>query len=182
MARITTIEEPKARGKSKKAEPKRTPSSLPVFLLGTASILLGAFIHIRAVHLAPDGEGKVLMKWSSDQARKHLNLAPTWPGTRLFDDYADKAMNYFMILLVIFKKISIDQTGRGLLLIVSTCIAPFCTFLAIEGLKDGTSYVLSISALIAVTSLGQLICIGAAMPLVMGPLYAYIRWTEVRLR
>jgi hypothetical protein len=181
MARITTIDEPKARGKAKSHTAPLPPATpLPVVVLGVLSIVVGVAVHIKAIHMAPDGDGKILMTWTSDQSRKHLNLAHSWPGTRFFDDYADKCMSYFMVLLVIFKKICVDRTGRGLCLLVSTCIAPFCSFLAVEGLKDGNSMVLSIGTLIAVTSLGQIICIGAAMPLVMGPLYAYIRWTEVR--
>lgn len=123
-----------------------------------------------------------MMKMSSDDFRKHLGLSKSWPGTRFFDDYAPGAMQYFLLLISAFKEICVDITGRGLLLLVSTCIAPFCCFLAIESLKDGRSAIMSAVTLVAVTTLGQIICIGAAMPLVMGPLYAYSRWSEVSLQ
>jgi hypothetical protein len=177
MAKITTIpDKPK---KGKQTSSAAPPSSLPVIVLGLLSLIVGVLIHVQAVHRAPDGDGK-LLKMSSDDIRKHLKLAHSWPGTRFFDDHANGVLQYFLVLLAVFKEICIDDTGRALLLIVSTCIAPFCSFLAIEGLKDGNAAVLSITTLIAVTSLGQAICIGAAMPLVMGPMYAYMRWTEVR--
>ncbi|UZJ57100.1 hypothetical protein CBS101457_006420 [Exobasidium rhododendri] len=181
MARITTIDESKSRRTSRSAAaPLPPPTVLPVLVLGLLSVLLGIFIHIKAVHKAPDGDGKELMGWSSDQARKYLDLPHSWPGTRFFDEHADKAFNYFLVLLSVFKRICVDQTGRALLFLVANCIAPFCSFLAIEGVKDGNSTLFYIGTLIVVTTLGQLICIGAAMPLFMGPLYAYARWAEIK--
>lgn len=199
MAKITALsddDEIKTRSRSKnkgkpqapkKTPPARTsslvqPSATPIIVLAVLSIAVGISIHVKAIHLTPDKAMANMMKMTCDDFRKHLKLAKSWPGTRFFDDYTPGVMHYFLLLVSAFKEICVDITGRGLLLLVSTCIAPFCCFLAIESLKDGRSASMSAVTLVAVTSLGQVICIGAAMPLIMGPLYAYSRWSEVSLQ
>lgn len=190
MARISTIDETKPRSKSKAKASKTnnvvpasslsSPSATAVIVLGVLSSIIGLGIHIKATRMSPDKSMAQLMTMSLNDFRKHLNLSKSWPGTQFFDNYTPAAFHYFLMLITVFKEICINETGRGILLLVSNCIAPFCTFLAIEGLKDGKRAGLSITTLVLVTSLGQVICIGSAMPLVMGPLYAYTRWSEVK--
>jgi hypothetical protein len=190
MAKITAISDdtPTTRSKSgksngssskSKSASSAAPSVTPVILLGVLSSIVGIAIHLKAIHMSPDGSMGKLMSMSINDFRKHLHLSKSWPGTRFFDDYIPGAFHYFLLLVAAFKEICVDRTGRALLLLVSTCISPFCSFLAIESLKDGRSAIMSAVTLVAVTTLGQCICIGSAMPLVMGPLYAYSRWSEV---
>jgi len=162
-----------------------------ILLLAVLSLVIGLVIHIKVVHLTPpEGNIKAIVvtytehgeQWNGNQMRQYLNVSPFWPDItiNLFNHKSIQGfINFFLILLVVFKQICIDETGPALLLLVALSCFPFLLFVAIEGLRQGASGLLSIKILICVTLVGQVMCIGVSLPMIVGPWYAYNCWKEV---
>lgn len=157
----------------------RKASALPVVFLCFASIAIGALCHIKGVHMLSGSTAQIMKTWNTAQLKRGLGLTKSWPGTDFFEKNIPGPFHFLLLLVTLFAEISRDWTGSGLLFLVASFISPILVFISTEALKDGQSLLITELFVILVASAGQAMMIGAAVPIFLIPVYAFVRWSEV---
>lgn len=160
--------------------PKRSakPSAVPLIVLSILSIATGITVHVLGVHKPKYDNLGFLGTAGTPQLKKALNLPKSWPGTDVYEKNFGEAWRFLLVLIVFFQDALRHHVGQAILFLMTCCAMPIFAFFAIEAIKDGRHRYINVGTLIFVTSLGQLIMVGAATPIFFIPLYALSRWSE----
>ncbi|PWN43164.1 hypothetical protein IE81DRAFT_340895 [Ceraceosorus guamensis] len=154
------------------SEVTRPTSSL--ILISLIAFFSGIAIHIQAVRKGPGSLVPSISKLTNEEVIRLLpdDFNATW---KLAPNLTNRLL---VFLIVFFQSIVSDPTAFGLLLIILSASAPLLSFMSVESLKAGRSKLHHPLVFIAVALISQLVCVGAALPALWVPIYAYIRWSE----
>ncbi|KAL4398891.1 hypothetical protein ACI68E_004288 [Malassezia pachydermatis] len=144
-------------------------------LLAVLSMATGVFISYKAIHEKPKPNFEYFSSLSLTDARTVLGLDPQsrWiPGQAA---WTEKAEHFFLLLIYVFKLMGSQNVGRGGFMFIMSMSMPIMMFTMVQSIKPDTNVLLRGVAITLVYLLGQLICVGAAVPLVYLPLFIFVR-------
>lgn len=173
----------------------RRSSSAPttLYLLILTSIAIGISVHLTGIQSGPQAAlpklalltpvqlrqqvfGAGFKTASKFTAQHSLGLDPSTALAQRFDAAADFALR---ILLYFRDHTVATRLGKALLLALTGYILPLSSFMTTEPLKPTRNAFTGILYAIFVLSVGQIIMIGAAAPILFVPYYALKRISEV---
>ena len=163
-----------------------------LLLLTLFSIVFGVFVHRAAVGgpfhdldnfftLSPQklqqrALGSALANSKHPIAAQSLGLDPLSTSGKAFE----RISHFVFVILALFQHFLGSRLGKGLLLGIAGHGFPIATFMMTEPLKPTRRTATGVLFGVAVLFLGQGMCVGAAMPILWIPYYAWLRVVEVR--
>ena len=147
-------------------------------LLSLASMAVGVTVWYTATQMPPKVEMARVMRMSLPELQRDLGLKSTL--SVLFDwrqkhGWALEAERMLLALVCLFYDLCSTRFGQGGFYLVTSVVVPIMNMALIDAMKPAHSTLLGVLAVTFIYSLGQLICIGAAVPLLYVPLYALVR-------
>ncbi|WFD35988.1 hypothetical protein MCUN1_002859 [Malassezia cuniculi] len=150
-----------------------TTQRILLLAISALSVALGVYVSYQAIHAPPKYDFDRLGALSVSQMRGLLrlpNLTNSEPGSLVY-----KTEHLLYLLVLIFAELCSTLIGSASFLFISSCMGPVLTFMYVEATKPGHSFLIGGLVVVFVTALGQLICVGASVPIVYIPLYALTR-------
>ena len=144
-------------------------------LLSTVSIATGLFISYKAIHEPPKPDFERIDAMSLAQSRTALGLAGEGRWLPIDAPWAYKAEKLFFLLVHVFVDLCETRTGRGSFLAILSLAMPVMQFACVQAIKPETHTFQRGLIVTGIFLLGQLICMGASLPLLMVPLFALVR-------
>ena len=171
---------------------------MPIFGLGAiliTSLFVSVAVNYVATTQAPFNELGPVFKLTGAQLRTRLGIndkqfynarqvfGPKGAHSTAGQAY-DKIANLVLILIFYFKTMLKDAYGKAMLWTISGALFPVVMFTTIEPLKrvpqSKLTALFGLTVSIMTMTLGQGICVGAAMPLLFVPYYIWQRVSEAR--
>ncbi|PKI83714.1 hypothetical protein MVES1_002705 [Malassezia vespertilionis] len=144
-------------------------------LVALGSIATGLFVSYMAIHAPNKPQFADYFTASVDKLRSHFGFVPHerilpahWP-------YAHDIEQAYMSIVRVFVDLVESRFGKGAFLLIFSMVAPCSGFATTEAVKPHRHAFMSAIAITIIFSLGQLICIGAALPIFYIPGYALVR-------
>lgn len=160
----------------------RKVSSTSITILVLTGISIGIAVHFFGLRRNPYAY-QLAWAWKANlgKLKRHLRLSSNWPKRYpQIEERSPRFLHFVLVLLLFFQDISNDHVGQSVLILMTAEILPFISFFLIESLKDGRHWSINIPILMTIALLGQVVMIGAALPILLLPLYALSRWSEVK--
>ena len=143
--------------------------------IAALSIFTGVAVSYLAVHAPPKSDFDSYSGQVLSALRKEFGLVP---HGRFFASDSPAVLElekFYMVIVRIFKDLTLTTFGKGAFLFISSMVGPIVTFAEVESVKPHASIVMGGIAVTLIFFLGQLICIGAALPIVYIPAVALVR-------
>lgn len=154
------------------------PASLQRVLLALLSALSMAtslFISYKAIFEAPKPDFERIDAMSLAQSRTALGLSGEHRWLPIDAPWAVKAEKFFFVLVHVFVDLCETRSGRGGFLAILSLSMPVMLFACVQAIKPETHTFQRGLIVTGIFLLGQLICVGASLPLLMVPLFALVR-------
>lgn len=169
--------------------PERRAPTLPFTMAPTASTsrgaLLGAIaalsittgiaVSYLAVHAPPKPQFSAYAASVLSAARREVGLTPHGRFFSSRSPMAEEAEKFYLMLVRIFQELTSTPFGKGAFLFIFSMTSPLVMFSNVEALKPQAHLLMGGIAVTIIFLTGQLICIGAALPLFYIPVVALVR-------
>lgn len=144
-------------------------------LLSVLSIATGVLISYKAIFEPPKPDFERIDAMSLAQSRTALGLSGAGRLFAIDAPWAAQAERFFFVLVNIFAELCKTRTGRGGFLAMLSMSMPVMLFVCVQAIKPETHKLQRGIIVTFIFLLGQLICMGAALPLLLVPLFALVR-------
>lgn len=144
-------------------------------LLSALSMATGLFISYKAIFEAPKPDFERIDAMSLAQSRTALGLSGEHRWLPIDAPWAVKAEKFFFVLVHVFVDLCETRSGRGGFLAILSLSMPVMLFACVQAIKPETHTFQRGLIVTGIFLLGQLICVGASLPLLMVPLFALVR-------
>ncbi|WFD27998.1 hypothetical protein MNAN1_003006 [Malassezia nana] len=154
------------------------PASLQRVLLALLSVLsmaTGVLVSYKAIFEPPKPDFERIDAMSLAQSRTALGLPSEGRLLPIDAPWAVQAEKFFFVLVNIFAELCKTRTGRGGFLAILSMSMPVMLFVCVQAIKPETHKLQRGLIVTGIFLLGQLICMGAALPLLLVPLFALVR-------
>lgn len=137
------------------------------------SVATGLAVTYLAIHAPPKPQFERYGSYALDVIRKEVGLGKGryLPATHLYEEME----KFYYLLVRIFMDLCEKPFGKGAFLLIFSMTAPAASFATTEAVKPHKHYLLGGIAVTTIFLIGQLICIGAALPIFYIPALAYVR-------
>ncbi|WFC98492.1 hypothetical protein MYAM1_001220 [Malassezia yamatoensis] len=155
-----------------------TPLNTRNVMLGAiaaTSIVSGLYVTYMAVHAEPKPQFYAWGQQALSALRRDLGLTPSG---RFFSSKSPMIADlekFYLFLVRIFQDLVSTPFGKGAFLFIFSMTAPLMLYANVEALKPEAHLLMGGLAVLVIFSTGQLICIGAALPIMYIPAYALVR-------
>ncbi|WFD42579.1 hypothetical protein MPSI1_001225 [Malassezia psittaci] len=155
-----------------------TSSSTRNMLLGAiaaTSIVSGLYVTYMAIHAEPKPQFYAWGQQAMSALRRDLGLTPSGRFFSSKSPMVAELEKYYLLIVRIFQDLTSTTFGKGAFLFIFSMTAPLMLYANVEALKPQAHLLMGGLAVLVIFSVGQLICIGAALPIMYIPAYALVR-------
>ena len=143
--------------------------------IAVLSIATGFAVSYLAVRAPPRPQFSVYAASVISAARREVALPPHGRFFSSSSPAVERAEKFYLMLVRIFQELTSTPFGKGTFLFIFSMTAPLVMFSNVEALKPQAHLLMGGIAVTLIFLTGQLICIGAALPIFYVPAVALVR-------
>lgn len=155
--------------------PSVTRQRVLLALLSALSIYTGIKVTYYAVQAPPKTEFDRFAARTLQELRAVFGLTPQGRWVPSVHETAEELEHFLFVLLRIFKDLVERTLGRALFMLVFSMTAPLVTYATLESVKVRAHFLMNAAIVTLILLTGQVICVGAALPIFYVPIVAFVR-------
>ncbi|WFC93696.1 hypothetical protein MBRA1_000318 [Malassezia brasiliensis] len=146
--------------------------------IAALSITTGIAVSYLAIHAPPKPQFTTYAARLLSAARRESGLTPHGRFFSTRSPVAEEAEKFYLVLVRIFQELTSTPFGKGAFLFIFSMTSPLLMFSNVEALKPQAHLLMGGIAVTLVFLVGQLICVGAALPIFYIPAVALRAFNE----